>query len=81
MVTKFGTIGKRPVFCYSLGMNLKSKLINKLHREFPEVKFKTAKLITKGWDHDVLVLDNKFIFRFAKEKLYKNSFLTRIFPL
>ena len=59
-------------------MNLKSRLISKLRKEFPQVKFKSAKLITKGWDHDVLVLDNKLIFRFGKEKLYKTSFAREI---
>lgn len=59
-------------------MNLKHKLIKKLRKEFPQVKFKTAELVTQGWDHDVLVLDGKFIFRFAKEKLYKNSFAREV---
>lgn len=54
-------------------MDLKKQLLSKLLKEFPKVKFKTTKLITKGWDHDVLVLDNKLIFRFAKNRIYKNS--------
>ncbi|MDD4901462.1 MAG: aminoglycoside phosphotransferase family protein [Patescibacteria group bacterium] len=55
-------------------MNIKNRLIAKLRKEFPEVKYKKVKLITKGWDHDVLILDNKLVFRFPKKKLYKNSF-------
>ena len=59
-------------------MDLKNKLISKVRKEFPRLKFKNFKLITKGWDHDVLVLDDNFIVRFAKEKLDKNSFAQEI---
>lgn len=57
---------------------MKQSLIKKLKAEFPQVKFKKAKLVTRGWDHDVLVLDNNFIVRFAKSKLYKNSFAREV---
>ena len=44
-------------------MYLKTKLISKIRKKFTQVKFKTAKLVTKGFDHDVLILDGKFIVR------------------
>lgn len=56
----------------------KTELVNKIRNEFPAVKFKKAKLITKGWDHDVLVLDGRFIFRFAREKLNKKTFAREV---
>lgn len=57
---------------------MKQFLIKKLKTAFPQIHFKKAKLITKGWDHDVLVLDDKLVVRFAKAKLYKNSFAREV---
>ena len=37
---------------------IKNKYIQKITDYFPEIKFKNAKLIEKGWDHDVIILDN-----------------------
>ncbi len=45
--------------------------LKKIKRYFPEIKFKNSKLIEKGWDHDVIVLDNKYIFRFPKKEKYQ----------
>ncbi len=59
-------------------MNLKARLVSKIEKEYPELKFKKAELVTKGFDHDVLVLDNKFIVRFAKAKLYKLNFIREV---
>ena len=59
-------------------MNLKQQLIKELIIEFPQLIFKNADLVTKGYDHDVLVLDNKFIVRFAKKRLSKKSFVREI---
>ncbi|MBI2355818.1 MAG: aminoglycoside phosphotransferase family protein [Candidatus Doudnabacteria bacterium] len=59
-------------------MDLKNQLTSKIHKEFPRLKFKTARLVTKGWDHDVLVLDDNFIVRFAKARLYKSSFTREV---
>jgi len=59
-------------------MNLKDILIAETRKEFPQLKFKNAKLVTKGWDHDVLVLDDKFIVRLAKDKLYGRNFIKEV---
>ena len=45
--------------------------LKKIKRYFPETKFKNSKLIEEGWDHDVIVLDNKYIFRFPKKEKYQ----------
>ncbi len=52
----------------------KESLVQLIRSQFPDVAFTNAELIKKGWDHDVLILDEKYIFRFAKEQLYKGSF-------
>jgi len=36
----------------------------RIHEQFPEVAYKRAELITKGWDCDVLWLDRTWVFRF-----------------
>jgi aminoglycoside phosphotransferase (APT) family kinase protein len=59
-------------------MVIKQSLIKKIQKEFPQFKFSKAKLVTKGWDHYVLILDNNFVFRFARERLYKKSFAREV---
>lgn len=43
---------------------IKKVIIN----DFPEIKIKTAKLITNGWDNVVVDINGKYIFRFPKKK-------------
>ena len=59
-------------------MNLKQQLVKKLTTEFPQIIFKKVDLVTKGYDHDVLVLDDNFVVRFAKKRLSKKSFVREI---
>ena len=51
----------------------KNKLIQEIKEHFPKLKFKESKLITCGFDHVVLMLDDKYIFRFPKDKYYKKK--------
>ena len=51
----------------------KNKLIQKIREEFPQIKFKTVKQITCGLDHVVLILDDKYVFRFPKNDYYKKK--------
>ena len=51
----------------------KNKLIQKIREEFPQIKFKTVKQITGGLDHVVLILDDKYVFRFPKNDYYKKK--------
>lgn len=51
----------------------KSDLLKKIKHEFPQLKFSQSKLNTYGFDHAVLILDNKYIFRFPKDKYYKKK--------
>ena len=43
--------------------SLEDRLVVRLKQEFPDLNFKQVQLNTKGWDHDVLILDNSFIVR------------------
>lgn len=47
-------------------MNKKDKLLAKIKKEFPSLKWKTAKFTDINWDFDVAILDNKYIFRFPR---------------
>lgn len=51
----------------------KKELIKKIKEEFPEIRFKNAKQITCGLDHIVLILDDKYVFRFPKNDYYKKK--------
>lgn len=51
----------------------KKYLIRKISVDFPDIKFNTAKMITCGFDHVVLILDNKYVFRFPKNDYYKKK--------
>lgn len=48
----------------------KRKLLSKISKEFPELKWKTAEHNVEGWDHYVIILDNKYVFRFPRTKHY-----------
>lgn len=41
---------------------------------FPDLVFQHAEFITKGWDHDVVILDESIVFRFPKTDEYKARF-------
>ena len=44
--------------------------LKKIKREFPDLGWSTYTHLTHGWDHDVIILDNKIVFRFPKSKEY-----------
>lgn len=48
----------------------KRELLQKIKKEFPEIKWKTAEHNVQGWDHYVIILDNKYVFRFPRTKHY-----------
>jgi aminoglycoside 2''-phosphotransferase len=51
---------------------------DKIHSEFPNVKYNTAKMITHGWDNHVVILDNNLVFRFPKTDEYKKKFRSEV---
>ncbi len=56
----------------------KRELVRKIRKEFPDLKFKNARHNVEGWDHYVLILDNKYVFRFPREADYKNQLFDEI---
>lgn len=52
-------------------MKNKNKLLTQIAHNFPEIHWKSARYITTGFDNDVIILDNKTIFRFPKNSYSK----------
>lgn len=51
---------------------------NKIKKYFPDLKIKSLKLITVGYDHDVVIVNGKIIFRFIKGEKRSKEFLREI---
>ena len=49
------------------------ELIYKITKEFPDIRFKTTKIVNNGCDHTIIIIDNKYIFRFPKTKQYQKK--------
>ncbi len=52
--------------------------IQKIKNDFPQIKWKKYRTLTHGFDHVIIVLDEKIIFRFPKDKEYKAEFENEI---
>lgn len=50
------------------------KYTEKIRERFPAIEFANVDLITTGWDHDVLIVDQQLVFRFPKTDEYKARF-------
>ncbi len=51
-------------------MSKPGELLHKIRKNFPDVSWKTCTYIDEGWDHEVIILDNKTVFRFPIEDDY-----------
>jgi len=49
-----------------------------IRKSFPELKFSKVKNSSKGVDHEVLILDGKYVFRFPKTPYYKKMIQTEM---
>lgn len=49
---------------------IKRSLVQKINKEFPDLKWREAKHNVEGWDHYVLILDDKYVFRFPRTEFY-----------
>ncbi len=56
----------------------KRDLIVKIRKEFPELQWKRATHVVEGWDHYVINLDNKWIFRFPRMAEYRKILVDEI---
>lgn len=53
-------------------------LLRRIKEEFPEIKWKNFRYLTNGWDHAVVILDGKLVFRTPKDSRYKNELKNEI---
>ncbi len=49
-------------------------LLNRIVTEFPEIYWKKSIYINHGWDHEVIILDDKYVFRFPNSSKYLEIF-------
>ena len=56
----------------------KEEYLSQIKKHFPGLHYSNAKFIQKGWDNDVIVLDNKTVFRFPKKENYSEQFKTEV---
>ena len=54
----------------------KQRYLNLIAEHFPDVTHGKVRFIRHGWDHDVLILDERFVFRFPKRSQYFQRFKT-----
>ena len=48
--------------------------LQQIKNEFSQVEWGKYRILTHGWDHVVIVFDEKLIFRFPKDNEYKEEF-------
>jgi aminoglycoside phosphotransferase (APT) family kinase protein len=53
-------------------------LLRRIREEFPEIEWKNYRYLTHGWDHVIVILDRKIVFRTPKDSRYKNEFKNEI---
>jgi len=53
-------------------------LLQKIKEEFPEIEWKAYRHITCGWDHVIIILDEKIVFRAPKDVRYRNELVNEI---
>ncbi len=52
--------------------------LRRIREEFPEIEWKNYRYLTRGWDHVVVILDSKTVFRAPKDSPYKNELQNEI---
>lgn len=52
--------------------------LQKIRDEFPRLKWEKYRLLTHGWDHAVVILDEKLVFRFPKHNEYRDELQNEI---
>jgi len=53
-------------------------LLARIHTAFPELAWTDAELVTEGWDHEVVILDRRIVFRFPNDELYRAGLATEV---
>ena len=52
--------------------------LQKIKDNFPKLKWRKHRVLMHGWDHIVIILDEKIVFRFPKDKLAREKFQDEI---
>lgn len=52
----------------------KNKLFEQIRKSFPNIRWQSVKYISSGFDNDVIILDNKLVFRFPKNNYSRKIF-------
>lgn len=52
--------------------------LQQIKNDFPQIKWKKYRVLTHGFDHVIIVLEENIIFRFPKDKEYKAEFENEI---
>ncbi len=61
-----------------MSQDLTKTFTDKIASEFPDLKYNSAKLVTHGWDNNIIILDDAFVFRFPRNDEYVNKFKTEV---
>jgi len=49
---------------------MEDQFLNKIKQEFPKLNISHHKIIDKGWDYILININNKYLFRFPRDKKY-----------
>jgi len=49
-------------------------LLKRIKYEFPKISWNNYEFLNHGWDHEVIILDNKLVFRFPNSSKYLSAF-------
>ena len=52
--------------------------LQRIKNDFPQIRWEKHRILTHGFDHVIIILDEKIIFRFPKDKEYKSAFENEI---
>ncbi|HVV66958.1 MAG TPA: aminoglycoside phosphotransferase family protein [Candidatus Saccharimonadales bacterium] len=53
-----------------LEVNDPKVLLDRIRKEFPQINWESYEFINHGWDHEVIILDKKLVFRFPASSEY-----------
>lgn len=53
-------------------------LLRRIREEFPEIEWRNYRCLTHGWDHFIVILDGKIVFRTPKDSRYMNELKNEI---
>jgi aminoglycoside phosphotransferase (APT) family kinase protein len=56
----------------------KPEMLRKIRKEFPDLKWQKSVLNVEGWDHYMILLDDKYVFRFPRTEEYAEKLKTEI---